>query len=384
MKIAIVGAGGFGKHYVRYLLGREGDDVRLVGAVEKYPEACVTKDELDAAGVPIYKSLDDFYRHDSADLVVIVTPPYLHCEQSITALSHGAYVLCEKPAAPTVPEVLKMIEAQKKYDRWIAIGYQWSYSENLKKIKRDIISGAYGKPLYFKTVTSWPRTKAYYARGAGWGGRISKDGITVLDSIASNACAHHIQNMLFLLGEEMESTARIASGEVEILRANDIENFDTCAIRFLTDRGVSVSFFGTHASDVEYGPTFELKLERATLHYTQIPGGDNRISITLDDGRTLDCGASPSAADMAKLEECIEAVMHGGRPICDVAGAIEHTRLINRIYEHAEIVDFPSELLTNTTEAVFVDGLFDKLLSAYKENCSLKDAGIEYSKIYKI
>ena len=40
-----------------------------------------------------------------------------------------------------------------------------------------------------------------------------EDGITILDSIASNACAHHFMNMLFLLGDTMESTAKFASAK---------------------------------------------------------------------------------------------------------------------------------------------------------------------------
>jgi hypothetical protein len=77
-------------------------------------------------------------------------------------------------------------------------------------------------------MIQWPRSRSYYRRGGGWGGRIEMNGVPVYDSIAANACAHYLHNMLFVLGDAPDESAVPLRVEAECLRANDIENFDTC------------------------------------------------------------------------------------------------------------------------------------------------------------
>ena len=227
MKILLVGAGGYGTGYVKELLKNTDPSVKFEGIVEPYFDRCAMKEEILAANIPVYNTMADFYNDHIADLAIISTPTFLHREQSIFALSHGSYVLCEKPISPTVADAKAMLEAEKKYNKWIAIGYQWSFSDAMQSLKRDILDGVLGSPVSFKTAISWPRNRDYYNRGSGWGGKISKDGVMILDSIASNACAHYLHNMFFVLGSTMETSAGVDSFQAECMRANDIENFDT-------------------------------------------------------------------------------------------------------------------------------------------------------------
>ena len=170
---------------------------------------------------------------------MIATPTFLHRTHSLCAMAHGSHVLCEKPAAASVADVEAMIQGEKTYGRFLAIGYQWSFAPAILALKQEILSGKLGKPLTMKTMILWPRDQAYYTRGGGWGGRRMKDGRLVLDSIASNACAHYIHNMLFLLGSDLHSSASVASVEAMCLRANAIEMFDTCVMQMKTQNNVS-------------------------------------------------------------------------------------------------------------------------------------------------
>ena len=382
MKIAVVGAGGFGQHYVKFALKKMNEGVEFVGVVEKYYDTCVTKPMLDEAGVPAYASMEELYEHTTPDLVLIATPPFLHKEQSIYALSRGSYVLCEKPIAPTCEDAEEMIAAQEKYGKWIAIGYQWSYAENLKRLKKDILDGKLGSPVRFSTFASWYRKKPYYARGGGWGGRISKDGIIILDSIASNACAHHLMNMLFLLGEKMEQTAKFAGAKVECLRANHIENFDTCTLRMVTDKGIPFDFYGTHASDVNNGPDMVLEFENGVVRCEAI-GKDRNLIAYMKDGSVINYGGAPNADSMDKAQQCIDAIENGTYPVCDAASAAEHTKIINEIYKHVTINDIPTNMKIDTEESVYVPGLYEKLHEAYVKRISLAEVGYDFSKVYE-
>ena len=249
MKLLLVGTGGYAKNYVKLLLENRIPDVVWEGIVDPFYSACEYKKEIDALKIPVYDTMKEFYERHKADLAVISTPTFLHCNQSIFALENGSHVLCEKPVAPSVKEATQMLEAQKKHGRFIAIGYQWSYSKAIQKLKADIADGILGNPISFKTAISWPRGIAYYKRGGGWAGRIEKDGKLVLDSIASNACAHYLHNMLFILGDAPTKSVAPILVQAECYRANEIENFDTCCIKMKTESGVRLYFAATHAAE---------------------------------------------------------------------------------------------------------------------------------------
>ncbi len=105
------------------------------------------------------------------------------------------------------------------------------------------MEGVFGRAVRLKTITLWPRTHSHYARSR-WAGRIKDDhGSWVLDSPVNNATAHYLHNMLYLLGKTTNSSARPASVEAELYRANNIENYDTGALRIKTEEGAEIFSF---------------------------------------------------------------------------------------------------------------------------------------------
>ncbi|MBQ7923196.1 MAG: hypothetical protein IJ325_11615 [Clostridia bacterium] len=45
------------------------------------------KNELTAAGIPVYSTIEEFFAEHTADLTIISTPTFFHAEQSIYTLS---------------------------------------------------------------------------------------------------------------------------------------------------------------------------------------------------------------------------------------------------------------------------------------------------------
>ena len=370
MKILLVGAGGYGTFYVQELLKNQREDVSWEGIVDPYIANASEYENIKAAKIPVYNTMEEFYAQHDADLVLISTPPFLHREQCIKAVKHGASVLCEKPAAPTLGEAEQMLEAERESGRFIAIGYQWSFSPAIQKLKRDILDGVLGAPVFFKTLISWPRNFAYYRRGGGWGGRIAKDGITVLDSIASNACAHYLHNMLFLVGEEMNKSARAESVEGDCLRANEIETFDTCTIR-VRAKGVPMLFVASHAAEAAKNPSFIYRFEKAEVRFSE---EDGVIRAIFSDGREI-CYGNPFENNFRKIWDCVEALKAGTRPICTVETAMEHTALIGMLHEKLEYRDFDKSRVTlnEKEDGLCVKGLYEELLRAYGEEKLLSE-----------
>ena len=372
MKILLVGTGGYAVNYVQILLDQRPASVVWEGIVDPFYAMCPLKDQIDAHCIPVYDTMEQFYACHTADLAIICTPTFLHCAQSVCALSHGSNVLCEKPAAPTVDDAQKMMEAEKQYGRFIAIGYQWSYSEAMRKLKEDVLGGLLGEPKMLKTFISWPRSRAYYQRGGGWGGKIRRDGRLVLDSIASNACAHYLHNMLFLLGDDMQTSVDFETVRAECYRANDIENFDTCCIKLTTRKGGELYFAASHAVNTTRNPEFEYAFEKGTVRYALDEGSD--IVAQFHDGSSKNYG-NPFEASFQKLWDCIDAVQHGTVPVCTVKTATPHVRLIEEIYRSIPIENFPQEsiFLNEETDGVFVDGLYERLHAAYKAGGMLSE-----------
>ena len=68
MKILLVGAGGYATGYVRYLLDLNDPSVKIEGVVDPYYANVGIKEEIDAANIPVYDTMDEFYtKHSNLD-----------------------------------------------------------------------------------------------------------------------------------------------------------------------------------------------------------------------------------------------------------------------------------------------------------------------------
>lgn len=380
MKLVLVGAGGYAELYVDWFLKNKDPEIQLEGIVARSIARSSRCKEIQAAGIPIYGTLDAFYEEHEADLAVIVTPTYVHLEQCLCAVRHGSNVLCEKPAAPTTEEVETMIRAEQITGKFIAIAFQMSYCNAIQKLKQDILDGVLGKPLSLKSIVLWPRTRSYYTRSSGWGGKIFRDGKLLLDSIAANACGHYIHNMFFLLGENMNSTISPERVEAECLRANDIENFDTCVLRMTTQQGVRIYFAGTHAVNKTQNPVFEFQFEKGTV--TCEMDGDSLLKAQFADG-TVKVYGDPQGDDLSKLKACIEAVKTGEKPICTCQTAYNQVALVEALYENVKITDFPRDMVHLDGDQLYVDGLFETLCKAFESEAMLSEMGCSYAEKYE-
>jgi len=380
MKLLMIGAGGYGATYLRPLLGGLYPDAEIEGIVDPFIRTCALYDQIAAADIPTFDTMEDFYAGHSADLAVISTPTYLHCEQCLCALANGSHVLCEKPAAPTLSQVQQMMEAEQKYGRFIAIGFQWSFSDAVQNLKKDLLDGRLGHPVLLRTMIQWPRTHAYYRRGGGWGGRRTLNGKPVFDSIASNACAHYLHNMLFVLGKELHSSQTPVHVQAECLRANDIENFDTCSLRLRFAEGFDALFMASHATEHTCNPVFCYDFTKASVCFSADEGSE--IIAHFTDGTVKNYGDPFREERVKKLTDCMDAVTNGTLPVCTVSTACPHAALIDRLQEEIEITSFPADMLHEAADEdrIFADGLSSVMNHAYDNACMLSEAGCSFAK----
>ncbi len=74
-----------------------------------------------------YKNFDNLADNPDIDVVYIVLPNALHAEFTIRAAQAGKHVICEKPMATSLADCQAMIDACKKADRKLGIGYRLHY-----------------------------------------------------------------------------------------------------------------------------------------------------------------------------------------------------------------------------------------------------------------
>ncbi|WMJ86872.1 Gfo/Idh/MocA family protein [Anaerocolumna sp. MB42-C2] len=363
ISILMVGAGGYGNYYVDALLDNEyTKDITIAGVVDPNPLACRNLDILKKMNVPFFTSIEEFYSQYEADLAIISTPIQFHKSQVCYALSKGSNVLCEKPVCATIQDALAMLKAQKETDKLVSIGFQWSYNEAIQKLKKDIMGGVFGKPLRFKTIVLWPRNEDYYNRG--WAAKIKDNsGNWILDSIANNAAAHYLHNMLFLLGDSMDTSEYPKKITAELYRANHIENFDTVCAKIITKKGVELCFYASHATLEHLDPTFQYEFENACITFHT--GTD--IQVRFKDGSIKNYG-NPDEAAYTKLYNTLDTVRGITKSPCNIKTSLPHIICINGMQESKRnILDFPVNLVKydSATRTVYTEGLNDILKDCY-------------------
>ena len=383
VSVVMLGISSYGQYFLKTLLKEfSSDEMELRAVVSRFPERSEHYSELKDRGTSTFHSLSEFYeRGYSADLVVISSPHHYHVPQTCEALRHGSHVLCEKPLGATVQEAEQMIQTKDTARRWVMIGYQWSYSDAIQALKRDIGLGLLGKPVRLKTLCLWPRDESYYKRN-NWAGRKKDDkGSWILDSPANNAMAHFLHNLFYVLGEQVDTSAQPIEVTAELYRAYPIENFDSIACRVFTDEGVELLFYASHAIPQDQGPMFSFEFEQATVFF-----GEFKDDIIAKDslGNEKHYGSPEADLQFRKLLEAVAAVREPSPIIiCGPEAAFSQTLCVNGIQESApEIVSFPESMIQDDVKnrQRWVKGLAEAFYDCYEKGILPSEASFSWAR----
>ena len=345
--VALSGLGGYGEQYLNDLLDpRYRDRITLAGGIDPAPERCSRLADLRALGVPLYDSLDAFYRKHQSELLIVSAPIHEHARQTCLGLAHGSHILCEKPLAATVQEADEMIAARNRAGKVVAIGYQWSFDPAILRLKRDVMAGKYGRPRRLRALVLWPRSHTYYARNTWAGRQRTADGAWVLDSPVNNAAAHYLHNMLFLLGDRLDRSATPRSVQAELYRANAIDNYDTAALRVRVEGDAEILFYTSHAVTETVGPILHIEFERGQV---DMGGQVHPLIAQSSDGKRTDYGV-PDNGVSHKLASMLDAIEHGTPVPCGIETARAHTVCMNAAQDSAAgITPFDPSLVEEVT-----------------------------------
>ena len=329
-QVLLVAVGGYGAFYLNEMTQKDtGADI--AGICEVMPDIEAKHPVIREKKIPLYHSLEDFYAEKTADLAVIASPMHFHTEMTLTCLKHGTNVLCEKPLCLTKEEALQMEQAAKAAGKFLAVGYQLNYQNDVLALKQDILNGRYGQPVRMQVVHGMRRGASYYARN-NWAGHITANGREVLDSPFNNGCAHNFQMLTFLMGKDMTSACDVTDLDAELYRANpNLENFDTAALRFRMENGAEILYYTTHALRTQdFGPMGIMEFTKGRVTYGF---GEKSYRGETEDGTIINYSKVDPGSSLKKLYDAIDCVKHGGAPICGVQAELPHIHAVRMAAE---------------------------------------------------
>jgi predicted dehydrogenase len=290
--------------------------------------------ELREAGVTIYRTYPEMLERERARLDLVTVPAGIdqHAPLSIAALGAGFDVLCEKPAAGSLDEALRMKKARDGARRTLAIGFQHLSAPSIQKIKRLMLERRLGGLVRARGYAAWPRTSLYYGRNY-WSGKIRVNGKTIYDSPIQNAVSHYFNNLLYLAGASADESATPREVYGENLRANSsIESPDTQFIRVRTEAGARLEFFATHATATLVNPVLELTCEAGRVVWeqegrTRVYRGGSLEEEFGDDG-------------VVSRDEMFRGVL-AGKAVSTIDNAWQHVACVEALFESSPVAQIP-------------------------------------------
>ncbi|MEO3945122.1 Gfo/Idh/MocA family oxidoreductase [Gorillibacterium sp. CAU 1737] len=173
IKIGIIGCGGIanGKHLPAIQQEGTAEVVAFCDIIKERAEEAAKK--YGTSDAKVFVDYRELIRLD-LDAVYVCTPNRSHCEISVAALHAGKHVMCEKPMAINYAQALEMVEAAKKTNKLLTIGYQNRYRPDSTYLKQECVSGELGDVYYAKAkairrraVPTWGVFLNEYEQGGG-------------------------------------------------------------------------------------------------------------------------------------------------------------------------------------------------------------------------
>lgn len=151
LRVAILGLGSYGTRVADAM--KDCTRAKLVGAISGTPAKL--KEWQSKYGIPEkncynYDNFDNIKNNPDIDAVYVITPNALHKPQAIRVAKAGKHVICEKPMALNAAEGQEMVDACRKANVKLLIGYRMHLEPKTLEIIKLRKAGEFGKTMFFQ------------------------------------------------------------------------------------------------------------------------------------------------------------------------------------------------------------------------------------------
>ena len=240
IKVALVGAGGWGYQHARVFAARK--DVDLC-AVAGRTEAR-TRSRAGEFGLRYYLDIERMLALEKPDLVSLSLPNRGHYEPTLRVIRAGYPLLVEKPLVFDLAEAETLLQEAQKRDLFFAINFNHRYAGPIQMAKSAIDEGRLGQLVF----AAWR-----FGGEGGWGGHAHAN-------LIETQC-HGFDMLEHLCGP-------IASVQAEMTNVTG-KGYSTMVLSLKLANGALGSLVGSYDSSYAYPET----------HRLEINGTDGRIVI---------------------------------------------------------------------------------------------------------
>lgn len=365
VKIGMIGCGGYAHQLILRILSIP--DAIEIAAVTSRNVNSEGARYCEANGIEVVESVEQLLARDDIEAVLNPTPIHLHAETTRLCMEAGFPVFLEKPPLATVQELDALNAEAGRLNRPVAVCFNSLYSNLQQQLKRELVSGKYGKVLRVKGIAAWVRTAEYFSRNS-WAGKLQVNGQWILDGDLNNPLAHVLCNNLFFAAPEQNALAEPVSVTAELYRCNPIESEDTSCVRVITREGIEVLTWLTLGSETEIVPATVIETEQADITFK----GFNSVIIRFKDGKT--------ETRQSYQEHRIEMLRHfgcvirAGEPLlCSLEMTRPFTVVVNAAFDSVGTIHTIPDVCCETRAAAgstqtVINNMHDIMMRAFDAN----------------
>lgn len=277
-RVALAGVHGFGRVHRANLERLDAAGIATLVAVAD-PQG--VEELARDPDVGVFATLDDLLvAVADLDVVIIATPLNTHAALAEAAMRAGCDVLLEKPPVSSFADFTRLQRTRRETGRAVQVGFQSLGSGALPALLGEELG--LGRITAVSAVGCWLRQRRYWER-APWAGKRTLHGRDVVDGVVTNPLAHAVATALCIAGADTAES--VASIDLDLYHANDIEADDTSVVRIRTSGGIPITCALTLCAPEQLPPRVIVHGETAdaTFFYKE-------DTIVLQDGRHLPYG----------------------------------------------------------------------------------------------
>lgn len=225
LRVVLVGTGVRGiTFWGKRLVDQYAGKLQFVGLCDNNKGRLQYAKEYMGVDCPLYTDFDEMMSANKVDLVIVCTKDSTHHEFIIKGLDYGCDVLTEKPLTTDEDKCQQIIDAEKKSDRRLIVGFNYRWGPYVTKIKELLNEGGIGEvtSVDFNWYLNVHHGASYFRR---WHGLMDEGG-----SLWVHKATHHFDLLNWWLADEPEEV--FAYGALEHYGSNGPfrgENCRTCA-----------------------------------------------------------------------------------------------------------------------------------------------------------
>jgi predicted dehydrogenase len=156
LRVAIMGLGSYGTRVAEAMQSCK--RAKLAGVISGTPSKIKNwqhKYNIPDRNCYNYENFDSIKNNPDIDAVYVITPNALHHDQVIRVAKAGKHVICEKPMAVNAKEGQEMVDACKKANVKLLVGYRMHFEPKTLEIIRMRKEGELGKINFFQGLSGF-------------------------------------------------------------------------------------------------------------------------------------------------------------------------------------------------------------------------------------